>query len=92
MVKKKSSCLGPDVEQIPSGIVSKLCSAKEAEPNNQCEDTFLESEETRTKVEAAERKEYLHMDISEGGSETDDSSQTEKNPTSAKVSQGIQCT
>lgn len=32
------------------------------------------------------------MDISEGGSETDDSSQTEKNPTSAKVSQGIQCT
>lgn len=85
--KKKSSCLGPDVEQIPSGIVSKLCSAKEAEPNNQCEDTFLESEETRTEVEAAERKEYLHMDISEGGSETDDSSQTEKNPTSAKVSQ-----
>ncbi|XP_070145494.1 methyl-CpG-binding domain protein 4 isoform X6 [Ovis canadensis] len=85
--KKKSSCLGPDVEQIPSGIVSKLCSAKEAEPNNQCEDTFLESEETRTKVEAAERKECLHMDISEGGSETDDSSQTEKNPTSAKVSQ-----
>lgn len=91
--KKKSSCLGPNGEQIPSGIVSKLCPAEEAKPNNNCEDTtFLESEEIRTKVEAAERKEHLHMDISEGGSETDDSSQTQKNPTSAKVSQGIQCT
>ncbi|KAB0378061.1 hypothetical protein FD755_009639 [Muntiacus reevesi] len=85
--KKKSSCLGPNVEQIPSGIVSKLCSAKEAEPNNKCEGTFLESEEIRTKVEAGERKEHLHMDISEGGSETEDSSQTEKNSMSAKVSQ-----
>ncbi|OWK02504.1 MBD4, partial [Cervus elaphus hippelaphus] len=89
--KKKSSCLEPNVEQISSGIVSKLCSAKEAEPNNKCEDTVLESEEIRTRVEAGERKEHLHMDVSEGGSETEDSSQTEKSPTSAKVSQGIQC-
>ncbi|XP_055269502.1 methyl-CpG-binding domain protein 4 isoform X3 [Moschus berezovskii] len=85
--KKKSSCLGPNVEQIPSGIVSKSCSAKEAESDSKCENTFLESEEIRTKAEAGERKEYLHMDVSEGGSETDDSSQTEKNPTSAKTSQ-----
>ncbi|XP_039087362.1 methyl-CpG-binding domain protein 4 isoform X1 [Hyaena hyaena] len=71
-------------EQIPSGIINKLRSTEEAEQSNKCEETFLESEEIRTKVEAGERKEHLHTD----GSEMDDNcSQMEKDSSSVKICQ-----
>ncbi|XP_032005729.1 methyl-CpG-binding domain protein 4 isoform X3 [Hylobates moloch] len=58
-------------EQKTSGIINKFCSAKDSEHNKKYEDTFLESEEIRTKVEAVERKEHLHTDILKRGSEMD---------------------
>ncbi|XP_063486293.1 methyl-CpG-binding domain protein 4 isoform X3 [Symphalangus syndactylus] len=58
-------------EQKTSGIINKFCSAKDSEHNKKYEDTFLESEEIGTKVEAVERKEHLHTDILKRGSEMD---------------------
>ncbi|XP_066101363.1 methyl-CpG-binding domain protein 4 isoform X2 [Saccopteryx bilineata] len=89
LVKEKlSSGSNFSFEQITSGIISKLCSTKEAE-RKKSEDTFLESEEiTKTAVEAAERKEHLHIGNLKCGSEMDDScSQTEKDSTSVKICQ-----
>nr|XP_058932295.1 methyl-CpG-binding domain protein 4 isoform X2 [Kogia breviceps] len=85
--KEDSLCSGSGFEQTTSGIINKLRSTKEAGHNKKCEGTFLESEEIRTKVEVGERKEHLHIDISRGGSEMDNSSQTEKDSTSAKIFQ-----
>ncbi|XP_059965582.1 methyl-CpG-binding domain protein 4 isoform X1 [Mesoplodon densirostris] len=85
--KEKSLCSGSDFEQTTSGIINKLHSTEEAGHNKKCEGTFLESEKIRTKVEVGERKEHLHIDISKGGSEMDNSSQTEKDSTSAKILQ-----
>ncbi|TEA42578.1 hypothetical protein DBR06_SOUSAS1610066, partial [Sousa chinensis] len=85
--KEKSLCSGSDFEQTTSGIINKLRSTEGAGHNKKCEGTFLESEEIRTEVEVGERKEHLHIDISKGGSEMDNSSQTEKDSTSAKIFQ-----
>ncbi|XP_043444117.1 methyl-CpG-binding domain protein 4 isoform X1 [Prionailurus bengalensis] len=93
IVKEKSLSSGSNFcfEQITSGIINKLCSTEEAEHSKKCEETFLESEEIRTKVEAGERKEHLHTDILKCGSEMDDNcSQTEKDSISVKICQGIQ--
>ncbi|XP_058581901.1 methyl-CpG-binding domain protein 4 isoform X1 [Neofelis nebulosa] len=93
IVKEKSLSSGSNFcfEQITSGIINKLCSTEEAEHSKKCEETFLESEEIRTKVEAGERKEHLHADILKCGSEMDDNcSQTEKDSISVKICQGIQ--
>lgn len=87
LVKEKSLRSGSNFsfEQITSGIINKLCSTKEAE--HKCENTFLESEEI-TKVEVGERKEHLHIDNLECGSEMDNNcSQTEKDSTSVKICQ-----
>lgn len=73
-------------EQITSGVINKLRSAKEAEPNKKCEDAFLESEEI-TKVDAGERREHLHMDILKCGSEMNNCLQTKKDSTSLKIFQ-----
>ncbi|XP_004477293.1 methyl-CpG-binding domain protein 4 isoform X3 [Dasypus novemcinctus] len=80
LVKEKSLTSGSNFhfEQMTSGIINKLCSAKEAE-HQKCQDTFLESEEIKTKVEVGEMKEYLHTDILKCNSEVDNScSQTEE--------------
>ncbi|XP_003265079.2 methyl-CpG-binding domain protein 4 isoform X1 [Nomascus leucogenys] len=58
-------------EQKTSGVINKFCSAKDSEHNKKYEDTFLESEEIGTKVEAVERKEHLHTDILKHDSEMD---------------------
>ncbi|XP_057562639.1 methyl-CpG-binding domain protein 4 isoform X3 [Hippopotamus amphibius kiboko] len=85
--KEKSLCSGSNFEQITSGIRNKLCSTTEAEHDEKCEDTVLEAEEIKTKVEVGERKEHLHVDISKGGSEMDNSSQAEKDSTPVKIFQ-----
>lgn len=87
LVKEKSLSSGSNFsfEQITSGTIKQLCSTKEAE--HRCENTFLESEEI-TKVEVGERKETLHIDNLECGSEMDSNcSQTEKDSTSVKICQ-----
>lgn len=87
LVKEKPLRSGSDFsfEQITSGGINKLCSTKEAE--HKCESTFLESEEI-TKVEVGGRKEHLHIDDLECGSEVDNCcSQTEKDSTSVKICQ-----
>ncbi|XP_045349842.1 methyl-CpG-binding domain protein 4 isoform X6 [Leopardus geoffroyi] len=90
IVKEKSLSSGSNFcfEQITSGTINKLCSTEEAEHSKKCEETFLESEEIRTKLEAGERKEHLHTDILKCGSEMDDNcSQTEKDSISVKICQ-----
>lgn len=87
LVKEKSFRSGSNFsfEQITSGNINKLCSTKEAE--HKCENTFLESEEV-TKVEVGERKEHLHINNLECGSELDNNcSQTEKDSTSVTICQ-----
>ncbi|XP_057362404.1 methyl-CpG-binding domain protein 4 isoform X1 [Manis pentadactyla] len=75
-------------EQITSGIINKSRSTKEAEHNQKCEGTFLESEEIRTEVEVGKRKEHLHIDTLKCGSEMDKNcSQTEKDCLSVKTCQ-----
>ncbi|KAM8758347.1 methyl-CpG-binding domain protein 4 isoform 2-T2 [Rhynchonycteris naso] len=89
LIKEKlSSGSNFSFEQITSGIISKLCSTKETE-HKKSEDTFLESEEiTKAAVEAAERKDHLHIGNLKCGSEMDDNcSQTEKDSTSVKICQ-----
>lgn len=84
LIKEKSlsSRSNFSFEQITSGIINKLCSTREAEHKEKCEDTILESEEIRTKVEVGERKEYLHIDNLKCGSEMDNNClQTEKEST-----------
>lgn len=89
--KSLSSRSNFSFEQITSGIINKLCSTKEAEHMEKCKDTISESEEIRTKVEAGERKEHLHIDNLKYGSEMDNNClQTEKEST-VKICQGIQC-
>uniref|UniRef100_A0A2K6NYN7 Methyl-CpG-binding domain protein 4 n=1 Tax=Rhinopithecus roxellana TaxID=61622 RepID=A0A2K6NYN7_RHIRO len=81
LVKERSLSSGSNFcfEQKTSGIINKLCSARDAEHNEKYEDTFLETEETGTKVEeVAERKEHLHTDILKRGSEMDNCSPTKK--------------
>nr|KAF6335465.1 methyl-CpG binding domain 4, DNA glycosylase [Pipistrellus kuhlii] len=84
LVKEKSLRSGSNFsfEQTTSGSINKLCSTKEAE--HTCENTFLEPEEITT-VEVGERKEHLHADSLECGSEMDNCSQTEKDSTSVKI-------
>ncbi|XP_012587520.1 PREDICTED: methyl-CpG-binding domain protein 4 isoform X2 [Condylura cristata] len=87
---QKKECSGADFlcEQTTSGNVNKLCSTKEAEPSELCEDTLLEPEEIRTKVETGERKGHLHIDDFKGDTEIGCScSQVEKNSTSEKLCQ-----
>lgn len=80
--KSLSSRSNFSFEQITSGIINKLCSTKEAEHMEKCKDTISESEEIRTKVEAGERKEHLHIDNLKYGSEMDNNClQTEKEST-----------
>ncbi|XP_011368835.1 methyl-CpG-binding domain protein 4 isoform X3 [Pteropus vampyrus] len=84
LIKEKSlsSRSNFSFEQITSGIINKLCSTREAEHKEKCEDTILESEEIRTKVEVGERKEHLHIDNLKCGSEMDNNClQTEKEST-----------
>nr|XP_005571777.1 PREDICTED: methyl-CpG-binding domain protein 4 isoform X1 [Macaca fascicularis] len=81
LVKDRSLSSGSNFcfEQKTSGIINKLCSARDAEHNEKYEDTFLETEETGTKVEVvAEKKEHLHTDILKRGSEMDNCSPTKK--------------
>ncbi|XP_022354207.1 methyl-CpG-binding domain protein 4 isoform X5 [Enhydra lutris kenyoni] len=81
LVKEQSLSLVSNFcsEQITSGIINKLCSTEEAEHSKKCEETFLESEEIKSKVQVGERKEHLHTDILKCGSEMDNNcSQTEK--------------
>lgn len=94
LVKDRSLSSGSDIcfEQKTSGIINKLCSARDAEHNEKYEDTFLETEETGTKVEeVAEKKEHLHTDILKRGSEMDNCSPTKKDFTGEKIFQAIQC-
>ncbi|XP_005387143.1 PREDICTED: methyl-CpG-binding domain protein 4 [Chinchilla lanigera] len=87
LIKEKSLHPGSDFhfEQITSGITNKSCPTTEGEPKKY-EETVLESEEIRTKVEDAERKEHLHTDILQCGSEVDNScSQSRKDLTSEKM-------
>ncbi|XP_047637371.1 methyl-CpG-binding domain protein 4 isoform X5 [Phacochoerus africanus] len=79
--QEESLSTGSKFEQFTSSIINRFCLTKEAEHNKKYEDTFLESEEVRTKVEVGERKEHLHVDISKDGSEMDSCSQTEKDST-----------
>ncbi|XP_026357198.1 methyl-CpG-binding domain protein 4 [Ursus arctos] len=90
LVKGQSLSSGSSfgLEQITSGIINKSCSTEEAEHNKKCEETFLESEEIKSKVEVGERKEHLHTDILKCGSEMDNCSQTEKDSISVKICQG----
>uniref|UniRef100_G1QZV6 Methyl-CpG-binding domain protein 4 n=1 Tax=Nomascus leucogenys TaxID=61853 RepID=G1QZV6_NOMLE len=75
-------------EQKTSGVINKFCSAKDSEHNKKYEDTFLESEEIGTKVEAVERKEHLHTDILKRDSEMDNNcSPTRKDFTGEKIFQ-----
>ncbi|XP_004738625.1 methyl-CpG-binding domain protein 4 isoform X1 [Mustela putorius furo] len=81
LVKEQSLSLVSNFcsEQITSGIINKLCSTEEAEHSKKCEETFLESEEIKSKVQVGERKEHLHTDVLKCGSEMDNNcSQTEK--------------
>lgn len=89
--QEESLSSGSKFEQFTSGIINRFCLTEEAEHNKKYEDTFLESEEVRKKVEVGERKEHLHIDISKDGSEMDSCSQTEKDST-VKILQGIHCT
>ncbi|XP_008585249.1 PREDICTED: methyl-CpG-binding domain protein 4 [Galeopterus variegatus] len=86
LVKEKSLSSGSNFhfEQTISGIINKFCSTKEAEHNEKYEDTVLESEEIRPKIEVEERKEHLHIDILKCASERDSCSQTNKDFTSEK--------
>ncbi|XP_020925019.1 methyl-CpG-binding domain protein 4 isoform X2 [Sus scrofa] len=79
--QEESLSSGSKFEQFTSGIINRFCLTEEAEHNKKYEDTFLESEEVRKKVEVGERKEHLHIDISKDGSEMDSCSQTEKDST-----------
>ncbi|XP_041617941.1 methyl-CpG-binding domain protein 4 isoform X1 [Vulpes lagopus] len=90
LVKEQSLSSGSNFcfEQVTSGFINKLCSTEEAEHNKKCQETFLESEEIKSKVEVGERKEHLHTDILKCGSEMDNScSQTEKDSVSVKICQ-----
>ncbi|PNJ37037.1 MBD4 isoform 2 [Pongo abelii] len=91
LVKERSLSSGSNFcsEQKTSGIINKFCSAKDSEHNEKYEDTFLESEEIRTKVEeVVERKEHLHTDILKRGSEMDNNcSPTRKDFTGEKIFQ-----
>ncbi|XP_044108885.1 methyl-CpG-binding domain protein 4 isoform X2 [Neovison vison] len=81
LVKEQSLSLVSNFcsEQVTSGIINKLCSTEEAEHSKKCEETFLQSEEIKSKVQVGERKEHLHTDILKCGSEMDNNcSQTEK--------------
>lgn len=73
-VKKKALNSGSDFhfEQITSGAKNKLCLAKEAECNGKSEETFLESEDIRSKVDEGGRKEHLHTDLLKCASEIGD--------------------
>ncbi|XP_021104484.1 methyl-CpG-binding domain protein 4 isoform X2 [Heterocephalus glaber] len=87
LIKEKSPSSGSDFhfEQITSGTTNKSCPTTEAE-HEKYEESFLESEEMRTKVEDRERKEHLHTDILQYGSEVDNScSQNRKDFTSEKI-------
>ncbi|XP_048643098.1 methyl-CpG-binding domain protein 4 isoform X1 [Marmota marmota marmota] len=87
-VKENSPNSGSDVhfEQITSGASDKLCSTKEAERNEKCGETDLESEESRSKGDQAERKEHLHMDLLKCGSEIDSKrSEGKRDFTSEKI-------
>ncbi|XP_003463224.3 methyl-CpG-binding domain protein 4 [Cavia porcellus] len=86
-VKEKSLSSGSEFyfEQITSGITNKSCPTTEGE-HEKYEETFLESEEIRAKVEDGERKEHLHTDILQCDSEGDSScSQSSKDLTSEKI-------
>lgn len=83
LTKAKLPSAGSDFhfEQITPGVTNKWCPTTEAE--QKCEETFLESEEIRMKVEDGERKEHLHTDTWQCGSERDNSySQSRKDLTS----------
>lgn len=87
LIKEKSPSSGSDFhfEQITSGITNKSCPTTEAEPEKS-EESFLESEEMRTKVEDRQRKGHLHADLLQCGSEVDNScSQNRKDFTSEKI-------
>uniref|UniRef100_A0A8D0U8S3 Methyl-CpG-binding domain protein 4 n=2 Tax=Sus scrofa TaxID=9823 RepID=A0A8D0U8S3_PIG len=86
--QEESLSSGSKFEQFTSGIINRFCLTEEAEHNKKYEDTFLESEEVRKKVEVGERKEHLHIDISKDGSEMDSCSQTEKDST-VKILQAL---
>ncbi|KAK2490165.1 hypothetical protein MC885_001826 [Smutsia gigantea] len=86
--KSLSSESNSRCEQITSSIINKSRSTKDAEHNQKCEGTFLESEEIRTEVEVAKRKKHLHIDTLKCGSEMDKNcSQTEKDCLSVKICQ-----
>uniref|UniRef100_A0A8D0JLT6 Methyl-CpG-binding domain protein 4 n=1 Tax=Sus scrofa TaxID=9823 RepID=A0A8D0JLT6_PIG len=86
--QEESLSSGSKFEQFTSGIINRFCLTEEAEHNKKYENTFLESEEVRKKVEVGERKEHLHIDISKDGSEMDSCSQTEKDST-VKILQAL---
>uniref|UniRef100_A0A8C3X489 MBD domain-containing protein n=1 Tax=Catagonus wagneri TaxID=51154 RepID=A0A8C3X489_9CETA len=88
--QEESLSSGSKFGQFTSGIINRFCLTEEAEHNKKYEDSFLESEEVRTKVEVGERKGHLHVDISKDGSEMDNCSQTEKDST-VKILEGTQC-
>lgn len=89
LIKEKSlsSRSNFSFEQITSGIINKLCSTREAEHKEKCEDTILESEEIRTKVEVGERKEHLHIDNLKCGSEMDNNCLQAEKESTVKVCQ-----
>ncbi|XP_023561693.1 methyl-CpG-binding domain protein 4-like [Octodon degus] len=87
LVKEKSLSSRSDFhfEQITSGIANKSCPTTEGE-HEKYKETFLESEEIRRKVDDEERKEHLHADIVQCGSEMDNSClQSKKHFTSEKI-------
>uniref|UniRef100_A0A8D2DEH0 Methyl-CpG-binding domain protein 4 n=1 Tax=Sciurus vulgaris TaxID=55149 RepID=A0A8D2DEH0_SCIVU len=89
-VKGNSLNSGPDFhfEQITSGAKTKFCSTKEAEAehNEKSEETFLEPEEIRSRVDDWGKKEHLHIDILKCGSEIGDKcSQGKRDSTSEKI-------
>lgn len=91
IIKEKSVSSGSNFsfEQVTSGIISESHLTEEAERNNKYTDTFLASEEIRTKVEVEERKKYLHIDSLKCGSKINNNcSQTEQDSTSVKICQG----
>lgn len=89
LIKEKSlsSRSNFSFEQITSGIINKLCSTREVEHKEKCEDTILESEEIRTKVEVGERKEHLHIDNLKCGSEMDNNCLQAEKESTVKVCQ-----
>uniref|UniRef100_A0A673U3L7 Methyl-CpG-binding domain protein 4 n=2 Tax=Suricata suricatta TaxID=37032 RepID=A0A673U3L7_SURSU len=86
LIKEKSLSSGSNFcfEQIPADVINKLHLIEEAEWSKKCEETSLESEEIRTKVEAGERKEPLRTESSEMD---DNCLQTENASISVKMCQ-----